>query len=458
MLKYFFTAFIYISVLLSSYNDFNTPFINVAKNQTKTIVSIVSEKTQTMQSPFNFYFSPFEGFDFHDPYEQQYQSQSLGSGVLFDSYSGYIITNNHVIEGADNIKVILNDKREFEAEIIGTDPLSDIAVIKINANNLDEVVFGNSDNMQIGEWVIAIGSPFGLHLNHTVTAGIISAVGRNDVMSRQNFENFIQHDAAINPGNSGGALFNLDGELIGINNAIATDGWSRTNAGVGFAIPINQAKRIMEDLINFGNVTGGWLGISFQELSENLVLALDLADNKGVMVTQVLNDSPAEKANLKAKDVIIKIDNQKINGTSDLRNIIFYKYPGTSIEVTIIRDGLEIEKTIILTSRPSDEELYGSYLKENANFDKLGLKVEVNENNQIIVKEVKEGTSVEKEDIESNDIITHIDDNTIKNIEDYYDALSTIQSGDIVLIGVTTVNKIMSFSQTYSRYIAIKVD
>ena len=195
-----------------------------------------------MQSPFNFYFSPFEGFDFHDPYEQQYQSQSLGSGVLFDSYSGYIITNNHVIEGADNIKVILNDKREFEAEIIGTDPLSDIAVIKINANNLDEVVFGNSDNMQIGEWVIAIGSPFGLHLNHTVTAGIVSGVGRTDIISRANYENFIQHDAAINPGNSGGGLFNLSGELIGINTAIATDGYSRSNAGVGFEVPINQVK------------------------------------------------------------------------------------------------------------------------------------------------------------------------------------------------------------------------
>ena len=447
-----------VSIALNAPNKdaFNQKFIEVAKKGNPTVVSIISETVRENNSFYGFGDLPKEFEDMFPKYKER--GRSLGSGVIIDQENGYIITNNHVVENSESIKIVLYDDRELDAKIIGTHENTDLAVLQIEANNLTQTNLGDSDKLEVGEWVIAIGSPFGINLNHTVTAGIVSATGRSDVMSAQNFENFIQHDAAINPGNSGGALFNLDGELIGINNAIATDGWSRTNAGVGFAIPINQAKRIMEDLINFGNVTGGWLGISFQELSENLVLALDLADNKGVMITQVLNDSPAEKANLKAKDVIIKIDNQKINGTSDLRNIIFYKYPGTSIEVTIIRDGLEIEKTIILTSRPSDEELYGSYLKENANFDKLGLKVEVNENNQIIVKEVKEGTSVEKEDIESNDIITHIDDNTIKNIEDYYDALSTIQSGDIVLIGVTTVNKIMSFSQTYSRYIAIKVD
>ncbi len=447
-----------VSIALNAPNKdaFNQKFIEVAKKGNPTVVSIISETVRENNSFYGFGDLPKEFEDMFPKYKER--GRSLGSGVIIDQENGYIITNNHVVENSESIKIVLYDDRELDAKIIGTHENTDLAVLQIEANNLTQTNLGDSDKLEVGEWVIAIGSPFGINLNHTVTAGIVSATGRSDVMSAQNFENFIQHDAAINPGNSGGALFNLDGELIGINNAIATDGWSRTNAGVGFAIPINQAKRIMEDLINFGNVTGGWLGISFQELSENLVLALDLADNKGVMITQVLNDSPAEKANLKVKDVIIKIDNQKINGTSDLRNIIFYKYPGTSIEVTIIRDGLEIEKTIILTSRPSDEELYGSYLKENANFDKLGLKVEVNENNQIIVKEVKEGTSVEKEDIESNDIITHIDDNTIKNIEDYYDALSTIQSGDIVLIGVTTVNKIMSFSQTYSRYIAIKVD
>ena len=458
MLKFLWFNLLIVSLAFNtpSKDIFNKKFIEVAKKGNPTVVSIISETVRESNSFYGFGDLPKEFEDMFPKYKEK--GRSLGSGVIVDNKKGYIITNNHVVKNAESIKIVLYDDRELDAEIIGTHENTDLAVLKIEANNLNQATLGNSDKLEVGEWVIAIGSPFGINLNHTVTAGIVSATGRSDVMSAQNFENFIQHDAAINPGNSGGALFNLDGELIGINNAIATDGWSRTNAGVGFAIPINQAKRIMEDLISFGDVSGGWLGISFQELSENLVLALELSDNKGVMITQVLNNSPAEKAQLKAKDVIIKIDNQKINGTSDLRNIIFYKYPGTSIKLTIIRDGNEIEKTIVLSSRPSDEELYGNYLKENEDYDKLGLKVEVNENNQIKVKEVEENSSAYKEQIESNDIITHIDDQVIENIEDYYNALSSIQSGDIVLIGVTTINKIMNFSQTYSRYIAIKVD
>ena len=317
---------------------------------------------------------------------------------------------------------------------------------------------GNSDELSPGEWVIAIGSPFGINLNHTVTAGIISATGRSDVISARNFEDFIQHDAAINPGNSGGGLFNLDGELIGINNAIATDGWSRTNAGVGFAIPINQTKRIIEDLISMGDVKGAWLGISFQEISENLSLKLNLDDTKGVMVTQVLKNSPAEIADLKIQDVIVEIDGEKVNGTSDLRNIIFHKYPGTEVNLSIIRKGLKINKIVILTNRPTDEELYGSYETEKQDFDLLGLKVEVDENGSIKVREVKKDSSASKEDIKTGDLITQIDEKNIENIEDYFDAIANISSGDIVLVGVTTVNQSRNFSQTYSRYIAIKVD
>jgi len=447
-----------ISIIFNfpSKNDFNQKFIEVAKSGNPTVVSIISETIQENNSFYGFGGIPKEFEDMFPKYKEK--GRSLGSGVIVDQKNGYIITNNHVVQNAESIKIVLYDDRELEAEVIGTHKNTDLAVLKIDTNNLNQAVLGDSDKLEVGEWVIAIGSPFGINLNHTVTAGIVSATGRSDVMSLQNFENFIQHDAAINPGNSGGALFNLDGELIGINNAIATDGWSRTNAGVGFAIPINQVKRIMEDLIKSGNVTGGWLGISFQELSENLVLALNLDDSKGIMITQVLNNSPAKNAGLKSKDVIIKIDNEKINGTSDLRNIIFYKYPGTTIKLTIIRDGLEIEQDITLASRPSDEELYGSYLEENTDFDKLGLKVKINEDKQIQVKEVKEESSAQIEEIKSNDIITHIDDKNIENIEDYYDALSKIQSGDIVLIGVTTINKSRNFSQTYSRYIAIKVD
>ena len=440
-----------------SKDDFNKKFIEVASLGNPTVVSIISETVRENNMFGGFGFGmPKEFEDMFPQFEER--GRSLGSGVIIDEINGYIVTNNHVVERAESIKIVLFDDREFDAEIVGTHEQTDLAVLKIDAENLSQVDMGNSDELSPGEWVIAIGSPFGINLNHTVTAGIISATGRSDVISARNFEDFIQHDAAINPGNSGGGLFNLDGELIGINNAIATDGWSRTNAGVGFAIPINQTKRIIEDLISMGDVKGAWLGISFQEISENLSLKLNLDDTKGVMVTQVLKNSPAEIADLKIQDVIVEIDGEKVNGTSDLRNIIFHKYPGTEVNLSIIRKGLKINKIVILTNRPTDEELYGSYETEKQDFDLLGLKVEVDENGSIIVREVKKDSSASKEDIKTGDLITQIDEKNIENIEDYFDAIANISSGDIVLVGVTTVNQSRNFSQTYSRYIAIKVD
>jgi len=455
----FFIILIFNQIFSTPTKDqFNQKFIEVAKKGNPTVVSIISETVRE-----NSLFGGFGDFgmpkEFEDMFPQfKERGHSLGSGVIIDQNHGYIVTNNHVVERAESIKIVLYDDREFEAELVGKHEQTDLAVLKIEAENLKQVIMGDSNQLEPGEWVIAIGSPFGINLNHTVTAGIISAVGRSDVMSARNFEDFIQHDAAINPGNSGGALFNLDGELIGINNAIATDGWSRTNAGVGFAIPINQTKRIIEDLISMGDVKGAWLGISFQEISENLSLKLGLEDTKGVMITQVLKDSPAEIAGLEKQDVIIKIDEQKINGTSDLRNIIFHKYPGTEVNLGVIRKGKLINKIVILGSRPSDDILYGSYETEKADFDLLGLKIKSDENGSIKVTEVKEGTSAKKENIQPGDIITQIDEKNIENIEDYYDAIANITSGDMVLVGVTTVNQSKNFSQTYSRYIAIKVD
>ena len=442
---------------IPSKDDFNKKFIEVASKGNPTIVSIISETVRENNMFGGFGFGmPKEFEDMFPQFEER--GRSLGSGVIIDEINGYIVTNNHVVERAESIKIVLYDDREFEAEVIGRHEQTDLAVLKIKADNLSQADMGDSDKLEPGEWVIAIGSPFGINLNHTVTAGIISATGRSDVISARNFEDFIQHDAAINPGNSGGGLFNLDGKLIGINNAIATDGWSRTNAGVGFAIPINQTKRIIEDLISMGDVKGAWLGISFQEISENLSLKLDLNDTKGVMITQVLKNSPAENANLQKQDVIIEIDGQKINGTSDLRNIIFHKYPGTEINLTIMRKGQKINKIVILTDRPTDEELYGSYNTEKQDFDLLGLKVKVDENGSIKISEVKKDSSASKEEIKTGDLITQIDEKNIENIEDYFDAIANISSGDIVLVGVTTVNQSRNFSQTYSRYIAIKVD
>ena len=460
MKNYWLIVFISIfsfTFALPTKDDFNKKFIEVAAIGNPTVVSIISETVSQNNVFGGFGFGmPKEFEDMFPQFEER--GRSLGSGVIIDEINGYIVTNNHVVERAESIKIVLFDDREFDAEIVGRHEQTDLAVLKIDAENLSQVDMGNSDELSPGEWVIAIGSPFGINLNHTVTAGIISATGRSDVISARNFEDFIQHDAAINPGNSGGGLFNLDGELIGINNAIATDGWSRTNAGVGFAIPINQTKRIIEDLISMGDVKGAWLGISFQEISENLSLKLNLDDTKGVMVTQVLKNSPAEIADLKIQDVIVEIDGEKVNGTSDLRNIIFHKYPGTEVNLSIIRKGLKINKIVILTNRPTDEELYGSYETEKQDFDLLGLKVEVDENGSIKVREVKKDSSASKEDIKTGDLITQIDEKNIENIEDYFDAIANISSGDIVLVGVTTVNQSRNFSQTYSRYIAIKVD
>ena len=460
MKNYWLIVFISIfsfTFALPTKDDFNKKFIEVAAIGNPTVVSIISETVSQNNVFGGFGFGmPKEFEDMFPQFEER--GRSLGSGVIIDKINGYIVTNNHVVERAESIKIVLFDDREYEAEVIGKHEQTDLAVLKIDAENLNQVNMGNSDNLYPGEWVIAIGSPFGINLNHTVTAGIISATGRSDVMSARNFEDFIQHDAAINPGNSGGGLFNLDGELVGINNAIATDGWSRTNAGVGFAIPINQTKRIIEDLITMGDVKGAWLGISFQEISENLSLKLNLNDTKGVMITQILKNSPAETAQLEKQDVIVEIDGKKINGTSDLRNIIFHKYPGTEVNLTIIRKGKKLNKIVILSDRPSDDDLYGSYETEKQDFDLLGLKVETDENGSIRVTEVKKESSASKEDIKSGDLITQIDEKNIENIEDYYDAIANISAGDMVLVGVTTINQSRNFSQTYSRYIAIKVN
>ena len=302
-----FISFVVINILLGSSHKFNQPFIDVAESSNPSIVSIISE-IEVRQRQFNPFFNdPF----FQDLFpEFKRKGQTLGSGVIISS-DGYIITNNHVIDDADKIKVIMYDKTEFEASVIGVDPLSDLAVIKIEADVvLPEITMGNSDKLSVGEGVVAIGSPFGLHLNHTVTAGIVSATGRSNVISKLTYEDFIQHDAAINPGNSGGALLNLDGELVGINTAIATDGYSKSNAGVGFAIPINQAIRVIDDLLDDGSVSRGWLGVQIQNIDQAIADALNLENKDGALIVSIVPESPASESGLQEDDIIIKVDSK----------------------------------------------------------------------------------------------------------------------------------------------------
>jgi len=431
MKKIFVLLFIGFLFSYPNKNDFNELFIKVSQEGSPAVVSILSEKTEQYINPF--FFDPFGNSDPFEPKERK--SQGIGSGVIIDKNKGYILTNNHVVDGANEIKVILFDKREIEAEILGTDPLSDLAVLKIDASDLEQVNMGNSDNLEIGEWVIAIGSPFGLHLNHTVTCGIVSAKGRSDVISRANFENFIQHDAAINPGNSGGALFDLNGDLIGINTAIATDGFSKSNAGVGFAIPINQAKRVIEDLINGGQVLRGYLGVMIQDLDENKAKVLGLENNKGAFVSMIVEDGPADDGGLREKDVIIALNSKPIENSNQLRNDVSSLRPGETAVFSIIRNELLQSISVILGQRPDGNSIGDSY-KKQTKYDLLGLIIEDNDNNGVKILDINSDGEAYSNNIRKNDIINEINRIEIKNSNDYYREIENYSKGNVIMLRI----------------------
>tara|TARA_X000001036_G_scaffold198898_1_gene187133 strand:+ start:287 stop:1645 length:1359 start_codon:yes stop_codon:yes gene_type:complete len=438
------------SILLSSYKDFTNAFINVSKQSNPAIVSIISQKEVEVYNPFKshpFFQDDFFPKDFFGGFpDESYKSKSLGSGVIIDAKKGYIITNSHVINKSNEIKVVLYDKREFEAKIIGEDPLSDIAVIQIESDNLTDLPMGQSDELEVGQWVIAIGSPFGLHLNHTVTAGIVSAIGRSDVMSKMNYENFIQHDAAINPGNSGGALLDLDGNLIGINTAIATK--SGQNAGVGFAVPINQAKKVANDLIETGTVKRGWLGVTIQDITEDMQSYWKLKNKKGALVSQILENSPAEKSGLKEEDIIIKVNNTEIENSTDLRNTISEKYPDKEIVLTVLRDNKNKKIKVLLGERPTNESLASGDWIQNQEFDILGLKIESN-NNGVEIIEIKPDSPAGKDNLRVGDIIKSIGRRIIDNQSDYFDMIENYNEGDTVMMKILRNNN--------TQYIAFQI-
>ncbi|MAJ45490.1 MAG: hypothetical protein CMF96_12215 [Candidatus Marinimicrobia bacterium] len=456
MKKIIFITFITIIFVFS--NDFasnlNRLFTSVADIGKPSVVSIISEKS-VKQKVHPFFFSPY-GQDYPE-FEQK--GQALGSGVIINADKGYILTNNHVIENADEVRVKLLDKREIQAKIIGTDPLSDVAIIQIEANDLIEAEVGDSDDLSVGEWVMAIGSPFGLHLNHTVTKGIVSARGRNDVISRLNYEDFIQHDAAINPGNSGGALYNLYGELIGINTAIATDGMSNSNAGIGFAIPINQAMRVIEDLISTGSVTRGWLGVSIQDIDENMAKALNLDILDGAIISQVLKNSPAEDAGIKDQDIVISINGKEISNSSQLKNLVSNLRPNSKAEFEILRASEKIFLNVSLGERPSEKDLAEVYKFGNSFYDVLGLVVEdlnsafakknnIDEANGVVVKNVKKD-SPSSDNIQPGDVITKVGRKKVTSINDYRSLIKQYQKGDSILLLIKRSGA--------SRFVAIEI-
>lgn len=313
------------------------PFVRVAELVTPAVVNISTVSTGKGRTPTEL-FRPFgnEPFfrDFFDRFfegmPRQRRQTSLGSGVIIDR-SGLILTNNHVIKDADEITVKFANKQEAKGKIVGTDPKTDLAVIRVSTREeLPVVALGNSDTLHVGEWAIAIGNPFGL--DHTLTVGVISATGRSEVGIAA-YENFIQTDASINPGNSGGPLLNIRGEVIGINTAIVASG-----QGIGFAIPVNMARKVMDDLVKRGKVTRGWLGVGIQPLTAELAKSFGLGTDEGILVNQVMPKSPAEAAGLKTGDLILSVDGKTVKDPRELQRIIAETEIGKGIELTILRD------------------------------------------------------------------------------------------------------------------------
>jgi serine protease Do len=434
----------------------NEGFVEICKAVTPTVVSITvktePKKNQQGQDDngFHFFFGP--DFKMPDPGPQF----GSGSGVII-SKDGYIVTNNHVVKdaGDNGIKVTLTDKREFTAKLIGTDPNTDVAVVKVEANDLPVMSFGNSDNLQVGEWVLAIGNPLGL--NYTVTAGIVSALGRNiginDNASGYGIENFIQTDAAINPGNSGGALVDMNGQMIGINSAIKTN--TGYYEGYGFAIPINLAKSVISDLIKTGHVSRGYIGVNIQTVDETMAKGLGLDKAKGVLVQSVVKDGAGEDAGIKSGDVILTIDGKEVNAANELQSIVGAKHPGDVVKLSIFRDGNTIEKTVTLKPRAeqdSNQPINNKGKEENNKEDlasktvkSLGISVSDIDNTTKKKYNVSDGvliTSVDKysdnfmRGIREGYVITEANKHKISSVDDLTDAISGKKSGDSMLLKV----------------------
>jgi Do/DeqQ family serine protease len=328
------------------------------KRVSPAVVNIATRGTVRERAPQNpLLDDPFfkRFFDIPEMGPRERQFQSAGSGVIFDAKNGYVVTNAHVVDNATDITVTLQDGRDLTATVVGSDVASDVAVLKVPSESLTQLALGDSTRLEVGDFVVAIGNPFGLQ--HTVTSGIVSGLGRSGI-NPDGYEDFIQTDASINPGNSGGALVNLRGELVGINSAILSR--SGGNIGIGFAIPVNMARSIMDQLIKYGSVKRGLLGVSIYSLTPDTAKSLDIPNTQGVLVSQVSEGSAAEKAGIKPGDVITSINGQTIKSNSELRNAIGLSRVGDKLEVQLIRDRKPLRVTAVITEPPSASNNNGS--------------------------------------------------------------------------------------------------
>jgi len=416
-------------------------FTQLAEKAKSGVVNIRTVKTTNGGGPvFRHFFGrnphgrqdPFQDFFGLGP-QREFKQRSLGSGFLLDN-EGYIVTNNHVVEDADQIKVRLSSEAEYDATIIGRDPKTDLALIKIDApaKDLKPLELGDSDTIPVGSWVVAIGSPFGLE--QTVTAGIVSAKGR--IIGSGPYDDFIQTDASINPGNSGGPLLNLKGEVVGINTAIVASG-----QGIGFAIPINMAGGIIGQLKDSGEVSRGWLGVGIQDLTPELAEYYGIKEQEGVLVTQTYEGDPADKAGIKEGDVIVAVDDKRIASSRELSRTVAEAGVGNKMSLTVLRDGREKEVDVKLAKRPDTEP---TMARGEARSDDLGLKVReidpeiaerlgMDENTKgVVVTGVNPDSKAAEADIRQGDVVIEINRKPVTSLEDYKDQLRKIDTGDTV--------------------------
>jgi serine protease Do len=422
-------------------------FVEVAQQVMPTVVSVTSSKVVRVRNPFSeFFHEDWFGRSFRDRRgnQREQRQQGLGSGVII-SPDGYILTNNHVIREAEEISVLI-DKKEYKAKIIGADSKTDLAVIRIEAQNLPVVKLGNSDDLEVGEWVLAIGNPFSLQLQHSVTAGIVSGKSRTNVgIGDIDYEDFIQTDAAINPGNSGGALVNLRGELVGINTAIVSNSWGGGNLGIGFAIPINLARQIMEQLIASGKVVRGWLGVSIQTPNEDMAKELSLPSIDGALVSDVIPKSPAEKAGINAGDFIVEFDGKKIYDSNQLMHLIAGYKPGIRASIKLYRDGREKTLFVTLAERTDQSEMRLTSSGKERN--RLGLEVMnltdelageygIEASAGVVVTGIVAGSLAEKEGVQEGDLIQEVNREPVRNLRDFNRIVDQLKPGETVLLRV----------------------
>lgn len=415
-------------------------FAGLVKKLKPSVVNISTTGAIEEREPFQFQ-SPFgkehpfgEFFEkfFRDIPQHGFRQRGLGSGFII-SPDGYVVTNNHVIEKAQDVEVVLEDGEKYQAEIVGKDPKTDIALLKIAAGKkLPTVALGNSEKLEIGDWVVAIGNPFGL--GHTVTAGIVSAKGR--ALGLGNYDDFIQTDASINPGNSGGPLFNMKGKVVGVNTAIIAGG-----QGIGFAIPIDIANRIVNQLKNKGKVVRGWLGVLVQDITPEIAEGMKLQGVEGALVADITAGGPAQKAGIKRGDIVVGFNGRKIAKVSELTNMVAFTAPGTQVELDLLRNGNRNDVAVRLGELPEEE----TASKNAGDFtEKLGLTVKeinpqtasrfnVEEETGVIVTEVAPGSIAQESGFQTGDVVIEINKKSVKDINDYRKAVEALEKGKSAL-------------------------